>query len=105
MAPPGGDPDPGVTASFLAAVAACSWSNNHLVDPLAGVARYLSVIASRSFPGGAWAVVATAVDGLSQATYNLLKTATANADGSFTAASGAAYWLRLQAGAAVAVAK
>lgn len=99
---PGGDPDPGVVASFLAAVAALGWSNNHLVEPLTGAARYPAVVASRTFTHGQWAVESSG-DSLSEATYDLLRAGTANTDGSFTDASGARYTLRAVLGVATPI--
>lgn len=102
---PNEPPDPGIVQNFVNAVANCSWSNNHLVDPLSGAARYPAVASSRIWPTvGQWDVKA-AGSTISQATYNLIKNSTANADGSFTAASGSSYWLANQAGVAVEVPK
>jgi len=104
--PPGEPPDPGIVASFIAALGAKTWSANHLVDPLSGSAMYPAVVASRTWPtAGEWGLTLLSSNGvlLSLDTYTKLKSAVANADGSFTPRGGVRSWLASQSGWAVPV--
>lgn len=99
---PGSDPDPGVVQSFLDDVAAHSHVSDHLVEPLSGSVRYPVVVSSRTFEGGQWAVESAGCT-LSLATYDVLRTATAQPNGSLAAASGTHYTLRNVRGVATLI--
>lgn len=92
---------PPTSQAFLNAVSACTYSGGLMRDT-SGVANYCHVNSLT----GAWNLVTAVADTVDATTFGLLSGATANADGSFTAASGAAYWLEEARGnVAVAVAK
>jgi hypothetical protein len=84
---------PPVLPAFILAVAACTWSSNELLNRAGGV--------EHPFVNGSgdWALESSSTGAyqIAQATYNLLKNGTANADGSFTS-GGIRYWIEQQFG-------
>lgn len=91
MKPPPQNPPPTVPASFLLAIAALTWGGDHLVVTGTDETRYPSV---RGSDPGAWGLTTSPGLSLTEATYIGLCGATANADGSYTTAAGATYFLR-----------
>lgn len=83
-----------VPPTFIAEVNACTYNGTCMVDAT-GADCFAQV------SGSTWQLGYTG-DAMGSATFNLLRGATANPDGSFTAASGASYWLDPIRGAAVA---
>lgn len=85
-------PDPLVTASLIAALAGYNWWNNILLNPHQDGHWFLIVNGSNP---GTWGITGPTTTGvrLTQATYTLLKSSTANSDGSFTSDTGTTYWL------------
>ncbi len=91
---------PPITPAFLAAVVGCSWSSNDDLLDGSGATKYPTVN-SRS---NDWELYSSGLL-ISQATYNSLKTSSANNDGSYTDSSGVSWWLEAARGWATPVAK